>query len=130
TSTFGEPYEHVAELVNETGKDCWITVPELATDAFITAFAEMLARSLDMTRIRAARDKAGFTTPFQLIVENSNETWNQGFSAYATFLAAANMDTARYTGTYSGSYGPSWMTGNANLMKVGQYEADRLVKIG
>jgi hypothetical protein len=129
-SSFGEPYEHIAELVNETGKDCWITVPELTTDAFITAFAQFMAQSLDMSRIRAARSKAGFTTPFQLIVENSNETWNQGFSAYATFLAAANMNTARYTGTYSGSYGPSWMTGNASLMKVGQYQADRLVKIG
>jgi hypothetical protein len=128
-STFGEPYEHMAELVNETGKDCWITVPELATDAFITSFAQFMAQSLDMNRIQAARNQAGFTTPFQLIVENSNETWNQGFSAYATFLAAANMNTARYTGAYTGSFGPSWMTGNANLMKVGQYEADRLVKI-
>lgn len=129
-STFGEPYEHIAELVNETGKDCWITIPELASDAFITQFAQFMAQSLDFNRIRAARTNAGFTTAFQLIVENSNETWNQGFSAYATFLAAANANTARYTGTYSGSYGPSWMTSSANLMKVGQYQADRLVKIG
>lgn len=129
-STFGEPYEHIAELVNETGKDCWVTVPELASDAFITQFAQFLAQSLDFARIQAARSKAGFTTPFQLILENSNETWNQGFSAYATFLATANANTARYAGTYSGSYGPSWMTSSANLMKVGQVEADRLVKIG
>ncbi len=129
-STFGEPYEHIAELVNETGKDCWLTVPELASDAFITQFAQFMAQSLDFDRIRAARRNAGFTTPFQLIVENSNETWNQGFSAYATFLAAANANTARYTGTYSGSYGPQWMTSSASLMAVGQVEADRLVKIG
>jgi hypothetical protein len=63
-------------------------------------------------------------------VENSNETWNQGFSAYATFLAVANANAAIYTGKYSGTYGPSWMTSSADLMKVGQYEADRLVKIG
>ena len=129
-STFGEPYEHIAELVNETGKDCWITVPELASGAFITQFAQFMAQSLDFARIQVARARAGFTTPFQLIVENSNETWNQGFSAYATFLATANANTARYTGTYSGSYGPSWMTSSANLMKVGQVIADRLVKIG
>jgi hypothetical protein len=129
-SSAGEPYEHIAELVNETGKDCWLTVPELASDAFITQFAQFFAQSLDFTRIRAARANAGVTAPFQLIVENSNETWNQGFSAYATFLAAANANTARYTGTYAGSYGPSWMTSSSDLMKVGQYEADRLVKIG
>jgi hypothetical protein len=128
-STFGQPYEHIAELVNETGKDCWINIPELATDDFITQFAAFMAQNLDFTRITAARQKAGFSTPFQLIVENSNETWNQGFSAYATFLAAANANTARYTGTYTGTFGPSWMTSSTDLMKVGQYEADRLVKI-
>jgi hypothetical protein len=129
-SPYGEPYEHIVELVNETGKNCWITVPELASDSFITQFAGFMAKNLDMTRIQAARSQAGFTTPFQLIVENSNETWNQGFSAYGTFLAAANANTTRYTGMYTGTFGPSWMTGNGNLMKVGQYEADRLVKIG
>jgi hypothetical protein len=129
-SKFGEPYEHIAELVNETGKDAWVTVPELATDDFITQFATFLAQNLDLTRIGAARKAAGFPGPFQLIVENSNETWNQSFSAYATFLAAANMNTSRYTGKYTGSYGPTWMTSSSDLMKVGQYEADRLVKIG
>ena len=129
-SKFGEPYEHIAELVNETGKDCWITVPELATDDFITQFAALVANSLDLARIATARKAAGVSSPFQLIVENSNETWNQGFSAYATFLAAAKANPSRYTGTYTGSFGPSWMTGNSDLMKVGQYEADRLVKIG
>ena len=44
-SKFGEPYEHIAELVNETGKDCWITVPELATDDFITQFARSWPRA-------------------------------------------------------------------------------------
>ena len=129
-SSYGVPYEFIAELINETGKDGWINVPELATSSFITQLATFMASSLDFTRIAAARQAAGFTTPFQLIVENSNETWNTGFSAYATFLAAANADTSRYTGTYSGTYGPSWMSSNADLMKVGQYEADRLVTIG
>jgi hypothetical protein len=129
-STFGQPYEHIAELANETGKDCWINIPELATSDFIQQFAAFMAQNLDFSRIDAARQAAGFTTPFQLIVENSNETWNQGFSAYATFLAAANMNTTRYAGTYTGSYGPSWMTSSSDLMKVGQYEADRLVMIG
>ncbi len=129
-STFGEPYEHIAELVNETGKDGWITIPELATTDFITQFAQFMASHLDFSRIVAARAQAGFTTPFQLIVENSNETWNQSFTAYATFLAAANANSTRYSGQYSGTYGPSWMSGTSDLMKVAQYEADRLVQIG
>jgi len=129
-SLYGAPYELMAELINETGKDAWINVPELATSSFTTQFATLMATSLDFTRIGAARKAAGFTTPFQLIVENSNETWNNGVTAYATFLAAANADPSRYTGTYTGTYGPSWMSGNASLMKVGQYEADRLVTIG
>jgi hypothetical protein len=129
-SAYGQPYEFIAELVNETGKDCWITVPEAVTDSFISQFASFMASHLDMTRIQAARSKAGFAKPFQLIVEDSNETWNGGFSAYNTFLTAANANAARYTGTYTGTYGPSWMSSNASLMKVGQYHADRLVKIG
>ncbi len=129
-SAYGEPYEHIAELVNETGKDAWINVPELATDDFITQFAQFMAQNLDFARIEAARDTAGFTTPFQVIVENSNETWNTGFTANAAFLAAANADAVRYPGTYDGTFGPSWMGQSSDLMKVGKYEADRLVKIG
>jgi hypothetical protein len=129
-SKFGEPYEHIAELVNVTGKDAWVNVPEHATDAFVHSFAQFLAQKLDFTRIQAARDAAGFTTPFQIMVENSNETWNMGFTAYATFLAAANAMPSRYTGTYAGTYGPSWMSQSSDLMKVGQFEGDRLVQIG
>ncbi len=129
-STYGQPYEHLVELVNETGKDAWITIPEHATTDFITQFADFCAQNLDFDRIDAARAAAGFTTPFQLIVENSNETWNQSFTAYATFLAAANANTTRYTGTFTGTFGPTWQSQNSDLMKVAQYEADRLVQIG
>jgi hypothetical protein len=129
-SPFGEPYEHITELVNETGKDCWVSVPELASADFIAQFAQFMATSLDFSRIQAARARAGFTTPFRLIVENSNETWNQGFTAYGTFLAAAKANPARFNGTYGGSYGPSWMSGSSDLMAVAQVEADRLVQIG
>lgn len=128
TSTFGQPYEHIIELANVTGKDLWITIPEHASDDFIHQFGKLLLANLDFGRIQKARDAAGFTTPFQLIVENSNETWNTGFTAYATFLDAANKD-AKYTGVYDGTYA-SFMAGNKDLMKVGQYEADRLVNIG
>jgi hypothetical protein len=129
SSPYGVPYELVAELINQTGKDGWINIPELATPSFISSFATFMAQNLDFTRIAGARQAAGLGTPFQLIVENSNETWNGGFSAYKTFLAAATANASRYPGSYTGSYGPSWMTGNADLMKVGEVEADRLVTI-
>ena len=127
-SSFGQPYEHLIALINQTGKDAWITIPEHASDDYVQQFARFIAQTLDFPKIQAARDAAGLTVPFQLMLENSNETWNTGFSANATFLAAAKADAARYPGTYAGTYGPSWMSGNADLMKVGQYEADRLVK--
>jgi hypothetical protein len=126
----GVPWEHIVELINLTGKDAWITIPEHATDDFVTQLAKYLAKNLDFGRISAARTAQGFSTPFKLIVENSNETWNQGFSAYATFLAAAKADPTRYDGKYTGTYGPSWLSSSKDAMLVGQYEADRLVKIG
>jgi hypothetical protein len=125
----GQPYEHIVELVNETGKDAWVTVPEHATDDFAHQFARFLATNLDFARIQAARNQAGFTTPFQLIVENSNETWNMGFTAYTTFLAAAKLAPARYSGVFAGTFGPTWQSQSADLMHVAQYEADRLVQI-
>jgi hypothetical protein len=126
----GYPYDLIVPLINETGKDGWINVPEHADAAFITQLAQLFASTLDWSGIAQKRKAAGFTTPFQLIVENSNETWNNGFTAYDTFLAAAQMNTARYTGKYTGTTGPTWMSGNSDLMMVAQYEADRLVTIG
>jgi hypothetical protein len=128
-SPYGAAYEHLVELVNITGKDMWINIPEHASDDFIQSLAEYLNTNLDMGRIGAARAAQGVTTPFEIIIENSNETWNNGFTAYATFLSAAKS-AAAYGGAYDGTYGPDWMAGNEDLMTVGRYEADRLVKIG
>jgi hypothetical protein len=130
TSPHGQPFEHIVALVNETGKDCWINVPEHATDELVHQLAQFLAQNLDWDRIAAARKAQGLTAPFQLLVETANETWNGGFTAYQTFLDAAKMNPSRYTGVYDGTYAPSWMSGNSDLMKVGQFEADRLVQIG
>ncbi|MBS2032375.1 MAG: hypothetical protein JST54_31055 [Deltaproteobacteria bacterium] len=124
----GQPYDLIVELVNETGKDMWVTIPEHADDAFVTQFADYLRDHLDYTRIDAARAAQGNTAPFQLLFEEANETWNQGFSAYDTFLTLANANTSRYTGTYNNAFAPSWMGGNSDLMKVGQVEGDRLAR--
>ncbi len=126
----GVPFERIVALINLTGKDAWITIPEHATEDYIHQLARFMAANLDLPRIAAARQVQGLATPFQLVVENSNETWNTGFTAYQTFLSAANANPQRYTGVYDGTYGPSFMSQNTNLMRVGQYEADRLVTIG
>jgi hypothetical protein len=130
TSPSGVAFEHIAELANVTGKDAWITIPEHATDDFIHQLAQLLATKLDFARIATARQAQGIATPFELIVEASNETWNTGFTAFQSYLDAANANPQRYTGVYDGTYGPSFMTSNTKLMRVGQYEADRLVTIG
>jgi hypothetical protein len=126
----GEPWEHIVELINQTGKDGWVTVPEHADDAYALAMAQFLRGSLDFARIDAARASQGFTTPWQLIVEDSNETWNNGFTAYATLLAIAQADPSRFDGRYTGSFGPSWMTGNTALMQVAQVHGDRVARFG
>jgi hypothetical protein len=129
-SAYGEPWEHIVELVNETGKDCWVTVPEHADDTYIHAMAQYLRAHLDFTRIDAARASQGFTKPFEVIVEDSNETWNQGFTAYATLSAIAKANATKYDGKYTGTFGPSWMTSNTALMQVAQVHGDRLANIG
>lgn len=125
-SSAGLPLDLMIELINETGKDAWVTVPEHADDAYVTSYADYLRDHLDFARIAAARAAQGNTAPFQLLFEESNETWNQGFTAYATFLALANANPSRYDGNYNNAYGPPWMGGISDLMKVGQVEGDRL----
>src|SRR3569832_1966042 len=88
----GVPFEHIVELFNLTCKDAWITIPEHATDDFIAQLASFMAANLDLAKIAAARRAQGITAPFQLILETSTETWNTGFTAYQTFLAAANAN--------------------------------------
>src|SRR4029077_9724640 len=73
----GEPYEHLVALVNQTGKDCWVNIPELATDDYVHHFARFFADNLDLDAIAAARKAQGISAPFRVIVEFSNETWNQ-----------------------------------------------------
>ena len=105
--------------MNETGKDGSITVARQATTAVHHGSSRASrAKNLDFRASSGARG-ARFTAPFQLIVENSNETWNQG-SRRRDFLAAAGHG-ARYTGAYAGSYGLVVDVGSTDLMKVAQF---------
>jgi hypothetical protein len=129
TNPFGVPYEYIVGLANATGKDLWINIPELANNDFCNQFANYLIANLDFDKINSLRQAQGILAPFNVLLENSNETWNTGFSAYGTFLVAAQQDGALYTGAYTGR-SPDWVSADVPLMQVAQYEADRLAQIG
>lgn len=129
-SGFGEPYENITELANLTGKDVWVNIPEKASDDFVRQLARQIRDGLDFDAIREKRFAQGDDSPFRIYLEYSNETWNNGFTVFGTLLARANADPARYTGSYDKEFAPDWMSNWTDLMKVGQYEADRLAQIG
>ena len=68
TSSKGVPLEVMIDLANRLGIDPWFTLPHLATDDYITNFAQMVKTRLDPS-----------LTPY---VEFSNEVWNTEFSQH------------------------------------------------
>ena len=58
----GVPVEVMVQLANEIGADPWFTMPHLADDAYVAAFAKLVHATLD-PRLKA-------------YVEYSNEVWN------------------------------------------------------
>jgi hypothetical protein len=61
----GASFEHAVQLSNAVGADCWLTIPHLATDAFVTELARMVRQNLSAQR--------------KVYVEYSNEVWNGMF---------------------------------------------------
>lgn len=61
----GVPLEVMLRLANETGAEPWFTLPHLADDAYVRAFAQMV------------RD--GLRPDLRAWFEFSNEVWNWGF---------------------------------------------------
>lgn len=62
---WGVPIEVMIRLANQIGADPWFTLPHMADDAYIRAFAEQV--------------KAGLDPRLKAHVEFSNEVWNQIF---------------------------------------------------
>jgi hypothetical protein len=58
----GVPVEVMVQLANEIGADPWFTLPHMADDAYVTAFATLVHDSLDPRR--------------KVYAEYSNEIWN------------------------------------------------------
>ena len=83
-------------------------------------------RTSDMTAHQCRAYESGFPAAVPGHRREQQRVVERQPTAYQTFLTAANANATRYTGTYAGGYGPSWMSSNTDLMKVGQYHADRL----
>jgi hypothetical protein len=77
TTARGVPLEIMLELSNRLSADPWLTLPHLADDAYIAAYAQLLGRTLAPGR--------------KAYVEHSNEVWNGMFTQakYAASRGAA-----------------------------------------
>lgn len=78
TSTRGVAYEYMIALANESRKDLWICVPDLATDEYVTQMARLFAAKLN--------------PHCNLYVEYSNEWWNASFRQNARGREAAKVN--------------------------------------
>lgn len=47
TANFGVPYETIIALCNETNTNCWINIPFMASDAYITSMANLFFNTLN-----------------------------------------------------------------------------------
>ncbi len=76
----GVPIEIMVALANELDQDPWLNIPHLATDEYITNFAQLVKENLDNDR--------------QIYIEFSNEVWNFGFqqSKYAAAQGKARWN--------------------------------------
>jgi hypothetical protein len=62
----GVPIEVLCDLANRVDADAWFCIPHQADDAYVKAFAKLVASKLDVKH--------------KIYVEYSNEVWNGGFA--------------------------------------------------
>lgn len=64
----GAPWEAVMDLINLTGKDIWINIPQAANDDYVTQLATLM--------------KDRLRSDVNIYLEYSNEVWNGSFNQY------------------------------------------------
>lgn len=74
----GVPVEIMVELANQTGIDPWFTLPHLATDEYITNFAQIVKENLN--------------PELDVYIEFSNEIWNSNFEQSQWVEAQGKQD--------------------------------------
>jgi hypothetical protein len=89
----GVPIEILLQLCNTVGADCWLNVPHMANDDYITQMAVLAHANLAATQ--------------KIYVEFSNEVWNGGY-AQAAYAAAQGKALWPNAGASPGAYNRSW----------------------
>ena len=94
----GGPWEDVILLANTTGKDAWINIPAMATDAYVTDVANMFKYGSDgvnpYTSVQANPVYPPLNPNLNLYVEYSNELWNGSFGQFSENCQEASAELA------------------------------------
>ena len=88
----GTPLEALIELCNAAGADCWLNVPHMANDDYITKMATLAHSMLSASQ--------------NAYVEFSNEVWNPGYVQFA-YANAQGRATWPRAGSQA-DYGNNW----------------------
>ncbi|MBM3465029.1 MAG: hypothetical protein FJX76_23260 [Armatimonadetes bacterium] len=107
TSNRGAAYEYAIQLANETHKDIWLSIPDLATDDHIRQLARLLRDSLDADRA--------------VYIEHSNEVWNFAYPQNRRNFDAASVE---------GNAGPSALNDFGQTMNPGYWSWRRFARRG
>ena len=110
----GGSWEHVIQLMNETGKDAWINIPVRATDAYIKNVALMFAYGSDgvnpYTSPQANPVYPPLNANLRVYVEYSNEVWNSGsaFTQFGDNCQAASDELTNTSGNSALNWDKTW----------------------
>ena len=76
-------FEYEVDLCNETGKDCYINIPQKANDDYVTKLAQLIKYGSDGVNPYTSPQSNPVFAPLQgdlkAYIEYSNEVWNFGF---------------------------------------------------
>ncbi len=137
----GAAWEYVVLLANASGKDAWINMPQMATDAYNIDVANLFKYGSDGTNPYTGTFGSGGANPqpstgpvypplnpnLHVYVEYGNEVWNGSFPSLALSLKNAGIELYTYgpaapidwDGRWNSStdpVGPSGFTGAASSL--------------
>jgi hypothetical protein len=126
----GGPWEHVILLANETGKDAWINLPALATDAYVENVARVLRYGSDGVNPYSGPQANPVYPPLaanlKIYVEYSNELWNSAgaFTQFHDNCYAAGNELLATSGNSPLNWDNSWNGTGYNREAPGNWNWD------